>query len=336
MLYQIHNKLLNCIINLIEKMRGIITFIFLFFACATTDLRAQCDREQMVLDYNANYLGSNVTVEELGWTGNVSTCNAGKISRLAQTRTLQRINYFRHLAGLPNAIALDSIKNRNCQEAALMMDANNDIDHSPPTSWSCYSVDGAKAARSSNLAYGPHSSAAITLFMDDEGSPNLGHRRWILQQSKSIFGHGATPTISVLYVFDDSGTSPNLPFTAYPCPGFFPAPLASVKTWSFSIPSADFSLATVSITSPNGELIPVTSQITNNGYGDNTIAFDPIGIIVSSIYDETYTVTINNVKLSTGTVEKYTYKVTIAQITYPPACPKGKVWVEKKCECVTP
>lgn len=316
-------------------MRGVVILFFLLFACASVDLYAQCAREQMVLDYNTNYLGSNVTDEELGWTGNVATCNAGEISSLAQTRTLQRLNYFRHLAGLPNAIALDSVKNKHCQEAALMMDANNDIDHSPPNSWSCYSVDGAKAARSSNLAYGPHSSSAITLFMDDEGTPNLGHRRWILQQSKSIFGHGSTPTTSVLYVFDNSGTSPNLPFTAYPCPGFFPAPLASVKTWTFSIPSADFSLATVSMTSTNGGLIPLTSRIPKNGYGDNTIAFDPIGIIVSSIYDETYTVTIDNVKLSTGKVEKYTYKVTIAQLTYPPACPKGKVWVEEKCECDT-
>jgi hypothetical protein len=316
-------------------MRGIITFIFLFFASATIDLYAQCAREQMVLDYNANYLGSNVTVEELGWTGNVATCNAGKISRLAQTRTLQRINYFRHLVGLLNAIALDSVKNMQCQEAALMMDANNDIDHSPPTSWSCYSVDGAEAAGSSNLAYGAHSSSAITLFMDDEGTPNLGHRRWILQQRKSIFGHGSTPSTSVLYAFDYSGTNPKLPFIAYPSPGFFPAPLASVKTWTFSIPSADFSVAKVSVTSPNGVLIPVTSRIPKNGYGDNTIAFDPSGINVSSIYDETYTVTIDNVKLSTGTVEKYTYKVTIAQVTYPPACPKGKIWIEKKCECVT-
>ena len=72
----------------------------------------QCDRQQIVDDYNTIYLGSQVLPAQLGWTGDVSTCNPGTISALSLDNTLDRINYFRNLVGLPSNITFDSLLNQ--------------------------------------------------------------------------------------------------------------------------------------------------------------------------------------------------------------------------------
>ncbi|WNJ17024.1 T9SS type A sorting domain-containing protein [Pontibacter sp. G13] len=298
-------------------------------------LQAQCDRAQMVLDYQTEYLGSSVTNLELDWTGDVSTCDPGTISELAQTRTLQRINYFRQLVGLPLATEFDSLQNINCQAAALMMDANDALDHDPPPSWDCFTQAGAQAAGSSNLARGAHSSSAIRLFMYDEGVPSLGHRRWIIKPNNTVFGHGSTPEGCALYVFGSSGPNPVVPFTAYPSPGFFPAPLADVETWSFSIPGANFGNASVSMIRPDGSPISLTPLPLPNGFGDPTIGFTPTGILTNSPFDETYTIQINQVLLPDSTLQNYTYEVTIAPVSYPPQCPDSLTWSEDDCACTS-
>jgi len=67
-----------------------------------------------------------------------------------------------------------------------MMDANNSLNHNPPTSWTCYSAGGAEAASHSNLSLGYNTTSAVTGQMNDDGSNNYfcGHRRWILFQSR--------------------------------------------------------------------------------------------------------------------------------------------------------
>ena len=54
----------------------------------------QCDRQQIAENYNTIYLGSQVLPAQLGWTGDVITCNPGTISTLSLDNTLDRINYF--------------------------------------------------------------------------------------------------------------------------------------------------------------------------------------------------------------------------------------------------
>lgn len=318
-----------------------IAFIGLFVAVLLMPQVAtsQCGREQMVINYNTNYIGSMVSDSELGWTGNVSSCNAGTISGLSNIRLLQRINYYRALVGLPIATSIDPISSAKCQEAALMMKANNALSHTPPTSWLCYSAAGAQGAGSSNLAMGSpscHSSYSIDLYMRDNGVSSLGHRRWVIKPDMLSYGHGSTNTTSALYVFGASGIYPNVPFTAYPSPGYFPAPLLTMQTWSFSIPGANFSQASVSMMSPNDIPVQLTYSALPSGYGDNAIGFTPIGISNVSPYDERYTVTIQNVALPNGTTNNYSYDVIIAPVVYPPLCPNGQVWSSSLCECSGP
>ena len=69
--------------------------ILLIFICLPSIVFGQCDRQLIVENYNNIYLGSEVSTLQLGWTGNISTCDPGTISTLSINNTLDRINYFR-------------------------------------------------------------------------------------------------------------------------------------------------------------------------------------------------------------------------------------------------
>ena len=306
--------------------------------CLPMLVYGQCDRQQIVENYNFIYLGSEVSTSELGWTGDVNTCNPGTISNLSINNTLERINYFRNLVGLPSNITFDLTLNQKCQEAALMMDANGTLNHYPPSTWICYTVNGSDAAGSSNLAGGSHSSASITQYIKDAGSGNsaIGHRRWILYTRANIFGTGSTNTFNALCVLNSFTTPASVPFVAYPSPGFFPAPLIFGR-WSFSITSADFSNTTISMTNEQGINIPLTIEPITTGYGDNTIVWVP-DLNLNSSQDEKYTINILNVN-NTSQLD-YNYDVIImtkmngSNIAHPPDCPDLTVWNEDSCSCI--
>ena len=86
-----------------------------------------------------------------------------------------------------------------------MMTANNQLSHSPPNTWLCFTAQGAAGAASSNLALGTssHSVNAVANFIEDFGSNNsaAGHRRWLLHSAKTSFSYGTTNTTTAIYVF---------------------------------------------------------------------------------------------------------------------------------------
>ena len=92
---------------------------------------SQCNRSEVVSNYNTTYLASSVSVDELAWNGNVETCQSGSVSLSSLQKTLDRVNYFRGLVGLPQNITFNNELNAKCQEAALMMHANNSLNHYP-------------------------------------------------------------------------------------------------------------------------------------------------------------------------------------------------------------
>jgi hypothetical protein len=122
-------------------------------------------------------------------------------------------------------------------------------------------------------------------------------------------GSNGVPFGNALYVIGSTTTRTALSFVAWPSRGFFPFQLLpSSRRWSFSVPSADFSAATVSVVQ-GGAVVSVQLESVANGYGDNTIVF-----IVSSVFgrptaDTTYTITVNY-KLS-GVSTTTSYDVTI-------------------------
>ncbi|HYP16776.1 MAG TPA: CAP domain-containing protein, partial [Opitutus sp.] len=119
----------------------------------------------------------------MNWTGSYTTGAAGDTASAYKEATLLRINFFRALAGVPAAVALNPTFNGKAQQAALMMSANNTLQHTGiPTSWTFYTAQGAEAAASSNLALGLAGPDAITGYIEDSGANNatVGHRRWLL------------------------------------------------------------------------------------------------------------------------------------------------------------
>jgi hypothetical protein len=284
------------------------------------------NRWQMRDYYNTVYqYGSGL---EMGWTGNYSTGDEGTVSPEWQDATLNRINYFRQMAGVPADVVFDPVLSAKCQKSAFMMSANNKYSHTPPSNWLYWSQDAYDAAHSGNLALGSTGIDSIKGYISDFGSNNkaIGHRRWILYPGTSVMGNGdvpgtdpsTRPASNVLWVIPQAwGDRPATrdEFVAWPPRGYVPSDIVYSR-WSFSYPDADFSNTIVSMSS-NGQAIPLAIDSRQNGFGDNTIVWIPNGMSTSRFTtwptptsDQPVTVTLQNVGVN-GTPRSFSYTVVI-------------------------
>jgi len=217
--------------------------------------------------------------------------------------------------GLNDALVLSRDWSADCQKAALMMSANRELSHAPPSSWKCYTKAGARAASKSNLAYGyPTLPDAITGLMRDRTNPRVGHRRWFLYPPLDTVGIGAVfagerPAYA-LHVIGGAGARPSSPeWIAWPSRGYFPFVFVP-PGWSFSYPRADFSKASVTMRH-DGRRLKVVLEPVQNGFGDNTLVWIPKGLGPAPPQkDETYRVTITNVVVA-GVSREFTYDVIV-------------------------
>jgi uncharacterized protein YkwD len=265
-------------------------------------------------DYRLNYLGSSLHAEpmiSLGWTGSVDKCDPGTINPQVNARLLQRLKYFRHMAGIPDEVVLNEELNRKCQQAALMMMANNSLSHNPPRHWHCYTDDGAQAAGSSNISWGYNSVDALRGQMEDDGDFNTatGHRRWILYPGLKVFGHGSVDNAMALwtqpenYGLDVDTSYENSHYVAWPPAGYVPQELVFSR-WSFSLMGADFSKATVTATA-DGHPLGVKKEPLAEGFGMNTLVWT----MEAAGSNTGIKITIRNVVLSDGKKKNFSYTV---------------------------
>ena len=98
------------------------------------------NRSAVVNNYFDKYNESRIT--NCGWTGDIASCDAGSLPQSTHDKVIMRINYFRELVGLNSNTTLDTTKFTMYQEAALIMDANNQLSHTPTNDWSCWSQEG--------------------------------------------------------------------------------------------------------------------------------------------------------------------------------------------------
>lgn len=274
------------------------------------------NREQSRNFYNAVYQSSEGV--PMAWTGNLAQCVPGTIAPAYRSAALTRVNYFRALAGLPATVTFLPDYNQKAEQAALMMLANQALNHHPPSGWACYTADGATAAGLSNLAAGSAGAESVTGYMDDSKVAELGHRRWLLYPSTLNMGLGAVedatrPTYkkaSALWVLDDHLSDPRPPvrddFVAWPPKGYVPYSLI-FPDWSFAYADADFSQATAKL-SLNGADLPVQLKPLPNGYGENGFAFRPVTPLVPSKADQTFHVTVDKVLVG-GVAKHFEYDV---------------------------
>jgi hypothetical protein len=229
------------------------------------------------------------------------------------------------MAGVPADITFSDDSNRKAQAAALMMSVNRQLNHIPPTSWNCYSTDGAQGAGSSNLTLGVYAWDAITGYMKDPGGGNYfaGHRRWILYPQTQVMGTGDIPTMqdyhasNSLVVFDshmwDQRPLTREEFVAWPPPGYVPYQVVFPR-WSFSLVNANFSGTTVTMES-GGSILSINQANVVNGYGENTLVWVPMGLKDGDswplpIADTIYKVTIHNVVVNSESRD-FTYNVIV-------------------------
>lgn len=235
-------------------------------------------REDFFQNYfNTRTKGKDINGKDIKpyvWNGRVGGCNQGKIDSEVQNKVVDRINYFRRNAGVPEVL-FDEATNEYCQKAALMMTANNALSHEPPKTWRCWSSEGAYAAKHALLIKEANTSMAVTYIMDDK-NPSAGNRRWLLYPNGRVYGHGSTNDYAVIWALDDSGSTDTADYMdkpiSWPPNGYLPQ-LMLMENWTFSL-YADLTDATVKVIQ-DGKPLEVIVEPYVEGYGAPTLVFKP-------------------------------------------------------------
>ena len=278
------------------------------------------NRAAIIASYQAEF---GRVEPESQWTGDTESCNPGTTSTAYQMSVVQRVNWYREMAGLPK-VALDSTNTAYAQAAALIGAANKALSHTPSTSVKCFTTDGYKGTSSSNIALGGNGIKSIDMYMADFGEHNkrAGHRAWVLSPRLGSVATGDIPGATkagALYVFTKPITrvTPRDGAVAWPPSGYVPD-AAVYDRWSYHRFGANFSNAQVSVTGPSGQL-PV-SVIDRGGAVDPGIVFEPAYLDPTATSDTSYTVTISGIEGTGATTVSYT--TTLVRMNYVTATSK--------------
>lgn len=304
------------------------------------------DREAVLESYTAEF---DAPVPDIGWTGSLDSCMVGTTNPAFRSATIDRVNWFRSIAGVPATITENAEASARAQEAAVMNWATNDIDHEPAATadFLCRTDLAATTAHTSNLYLGRSGPRAIDGYILDPGPGNVsvGHRNWILSPTGNQFGTGDVPSVpgapkygpgyqstNVLVVHDDDFAMPSptlrepSDFVAWPARGYVPADVV-FERWSFGIRDAEMSGGAVTTEHfVNGSFITVPSETVHNGASQgaplNTIVWEPAldfptedndhGImpLLTPHEDQLYRITVSGVVVD-GESTTFTYEVIV-------------------------
>lgn len=265
-----------------------------------------------------------------GWVGNVNSGDAGATTQAYKDAVLLRVNWFRQMAGVPTPISFLANFNSGDQQAALMMSANAQLNHNPPSTWTYFTAAGADAASQSNLCLNiPYLNdpGCIAQYMQDAGAnnPEAGHRRWLLYPQTQNMGTGDVQPpypqgfANALWVFDshfrDARPATRDFFVAWPPNGYVPYEVVPGR-WSFTYPNADFTNTVVTM-QRSGGAVAVRMESPLPGFGENTVIWVPDNLDVSRTTrwpvpaaDTAIAVTVSHVLIS-GVDTTFNYTVTI-------------------------
>ncbi|MDR1768917.1 MAG: hypothetical protein LBR32_10985 [Propionibacteriaceae bacterium] len=239
------------------------------------------------------------------WTGSVSTCAPGAPSSAAQEATFTALNFVRAMAKLP-AVTEDLAESAKTQQAALMMEARNELSHYRSSWTQCATADGistgpgAEIIAMNSAAVG---APSIAQYIQDSGSNNrqLGHRATVLGAYTKA-GSGSTTSYNAMHFF--SWSTAGLPDNwSWPSAGYFPYNLMEETgydsyyetgpDWSFYVKTGSLSSATVSV-AHDGSPVSVSDVRTVTGGGLAWVM--PIDLPQPEVGDiDTYTVTVSGI-----------------------------------------
>ena len=292
------------------------------------------DRAAVLASYNAEFNRIEPSSE---WNGDVDTCRSGATSSAYQLSVLQRVNWYRTMAGLPN-VSYNNALNQKAQDAALISSAVGALSHTPPTTARCYSTSGRTGTENSNLALGLSGVKAADAYIDDQGDNNtsVGHRAWLLSRTLGgiatgdIEADGARYAANAIYVNGGGGTTatPRDGYIAWPPSGFVPDAVMYAR-WSFTTGGSGVSYqnAQVAVTGPNGA-VPVEINA-RSGWLEAGIVFTPALPARKVSTDTTYTVNITGI--TGGTTSSYTYQLTAVHVNEPPRKQSVSAWGAPTC-----
>lgn len=243
---------------------------------------------------------------------NIAKCFEGVLNVSTQKQLIDRINYVRRLAGVYDSCVLDPELNKKAQSTAYLMEVNDRLSHAPTSNWKCYTKEAAATAGKSNLSLGYSFMDALMGQIKDDGAGNAacGHRRWILNPTNNVFGHGSTNEAMCLYTVNTYNKAlsktinfPDSQFIAWPSAENFPIDLMPTR-WSFSYQNADFNQAKVEVNA-NSKAIKIQKESIEVGYAINTLVFKLNQTVVANT---TYNVKISNIKVFNKSTGKYQLK----------------------------
>ena len=248
---------------------------------------------------------------EATFNGSIKNCDPGTIGMKHHAQTLKRIQFYRRIYGLPDAVYMDSTQNTNNQAAALMMAAEGKLDHHPDTRWCCYSQDGDNGASSLNLHLGSSGSEAIDGYISDRGRDNYsaGHRMWIFSIGDTLkVNSGDIPNRAnalSAYAYNDLKNLYSYSPLCWPPAGPIQEDFVSkYSPWSFCLDGADFSNAKVYLVEGTKKQNVEIKFKGRNSYGSN----DYITFYIESDAPN-LTIEVKNVIDKFGERKSYTYTV---------------------------
>ena len=250
----------------------------------------------------AQWKAGHVITEPAPLIASGAECDPGTLNPGGITDTLVRINMFRWLEGL-GPVSDDPQYDSDAQACANLeawWDFTSPISpHMPPATAKCYTTAGGATAGESNVSWGAGGpSQTIDQYMEDDGNETtLGHRRWVVNPPLNPIGigywakGGKYGDGSCLRVFSSKGTGPSPSWNAVPPAGFAPIEMAAYKQWSFEGKIVGIAKATATVLRVEDNTpLAVTPMPLSQGYGQDTLSFDPNGWTVEA--GKTYRVTI--------------------------------------------
>lgn len=208
-------------------------------------------------------------------TADIATCDAGTWLEPGPANSLRLVNLYRFVAAMP-AVSEDPSYDAFAQDCALLQAANSasGLSHTPDAGATCYSASAATGSAHSSICSG-EGVACIDLYMQDMGSAELGHRRWILANYLGPVGFGSVGTgrsnTGSCFYQPAGSMNARMPYVAWPPPGNVPleaitTTLADTAGWSIQSDSINLSSATVTVTD-GAMTLPVTVTALPQNFG---------------------------------------------------------------------
>lgn len=209
----------------------------------------------------ANLLKSDVSPYQE--TPDVDAFTTGSLTEESQQHALSCLNFIRKLAGL-EPVVLDPLYTLRAQNGALVLAANDSLDHNAPqpAGMSADQYESAHMGTSlGNIAKFNWMKPdilvdGVTYFARDDGEANLielGHRRWLLNplMEKTGFGLANAKTgmsYVTMYAVDMGNSDAQWDYVAWPCGGVFPVEMMrSTLPWSVSLNEENYATGRIRV-----------------------------------------------------------------------------------------